>query len=137
MIPSFANFSFNKAARPGKIFRMVKVTRANDHDLLIKLPAFNPVRDVTAPKESTDLQLNFFIVVLPFKGQEQKTLLTTNLDVPYIDKLLPTYETIIPDVTGPGGLALAFMEMRHVRGNEMAIDRMRWKPMGIVGSLYN
>jgi len=50
---------------------------------------------------------------------------------------LPAYETIVPQLTGPGNLALALMAMRYARGNEIAINQMRWKPMGIVESFYN
>jgi hypothetical protein len=137
MIPSFAHFSFNKAARPGKIFRMVQVSRADEFDLLIQLPAFNPLRDVTAPKGTSRLQFQFTAAVLSFNDPAKNKCLSADWSISYEDKIMPYHQMTLPGLTTTQALVLIVMGMRYVRGNKTLIDQMRWKPGEIVGSFYN
>lgn len=137
MIPFFKHFSFNKAATLGKLFRMVNVSRVNEHGLLLQLPAFNPVRDVFAPKETNSLQLQFTAAALSFDSQVPNKCVSTDWRIPYEDKILPLHEIILPGLTAPQSLALMVMGIRYYRGNQIMIDQIRWKPVGIVGSFYN
>lgn len=136
-ISFFEDFSFNKAATLGKLFRMVNVSRVNEQGLLLQLPAFNPVRDVPAPKETSSLQLQFTAATLSFDDQVPNKCICTDWHIPYEDKIVPLHEIILPGLTVPQSLALMVMGIRYYRGNQTMIDQMRWKPMGIVGSFYN
>jgi len=136
-IPSFAGFSFNTAARPGKLFRMVNISRVNERDLLIQMPAFNPLRDVTAPKETSRLQITFRVAVLCFNDPAQNKCISAGWSIPYEDKTVPVSEIILPELTSPQSLVIVVMGIQYYRGNETRIDQMRWKPVGIVGSFYN
>jgi hypothetical protein len=136
-IPFFKNFRFNKAATPGKLFRIVNVSRTNENDLLIQLAAFNPSRDVTAPKGTGSLQLRLSAAVLSFKDLAQNKFVSVNWSVPYEDKTVPLSEFILPALTSAQSLVLVVIGIQHCRGNETMIDQMRWKPVGIVGSFYN
>jgi len=136
-IPFFKNFRFNKSATPGKLFRIVNVSRTNENDLLIQLPAFNPLRDVTAPKGTISLQLTLTAAVLSFKDPVQNKCVSVNWSIPYEDKTVPLSEIILPELTSPQSLVLVVMGTKYYRGNETMIDQMRWKPVGIVGSFYN
>lgn len=136
MIPFFNDLSFNKAATPGKLFRIIKVNRVNDSDLLLELPAFNPAKEVTAPKGTTRLQLKLTTAVLSFRDQAQNKCVSADWHVPYEDKTMPLHEIILPELTVSQSLVVIVMGMRYYR-NENLIDQMRWKPMVIVGSFYN
>lgn len=137
MIPSFAEFSFNKAARPGKIFRRVKISRVNSDGLLIQLPAFNPLQDVTAPKGTSRLKMQFTAAVISFNDPAQNKCVSEDWSVPYEDKMTPQQQIILPDMTIALALVLIVMGIRYYRGNETMIDQMRWKPTEVVGSFYN
>jgi hypothetical protein len=136
-IPYFENFSFNKAATLGKLFRIVNVNRANESDLLIQLPAFNPLREVTAPKGTSRLQLQFIATVLSFSDNAQNKCVSTEWSVPYEDKMVPLHEMILPELVNVQSLVLVALGMRYYSGNETVIDQMRWKPVGIMTSFYN
>ncbi len=136
-IPFFEDFSFNKSATLGRLFRVVKVNRAIDDSLLIQMPAFNPLRDVSAPKETSSLQLQFTAATLSFDDQVPGKCVSIDWRIPYEDKIVPLHEVILPGLTAPRSLALMVMGIRYYRGNQIMIDQMRWKPMGIVGSFYN
>jgi hypothetical protein len=137
MMPFFKDFSFNKAAILGKLFRVINVNRLSESDLLIELPAFNPAKEVTAPKGTTRLQLTLTAAVLSFKEQAQNKCVSADWYVPYEDKIIPLREMILPGLTVSQSLVLVVLEIRYYRGNETLIDQMRWKPVGIVGSFYN
>jgi hypothetical protein len=105
--------------------------------LLIQLPAFNPLRDVTAPKGTRRLQLQFTAAVLSFSDQVQNKCVSANWKVSYEDKMISPYESVSPGLTSPQSLVIIAMGIKYYRGNETMIDQMRWKPAGIVGSFYN
>ncbi len=136
-IPYFHDFSFNKAGTRGKIFRVVNVSRANDCGVSVQLPAFNPLRNVTAPKGTVSLQLEFAAAVLSFSDEAQNKCVSYGWSVPYEDKMVPIHEVILPELTNTQSLVLVLMGMKYYRGNETMIDQMRFKPLGIVGSFYN
>jgi hypothetical protein len=137
MIPSFKDFSFNKASTLGKLFQIVHISRATESGLLIKLPAFNPLRDVTAPKGTSRLQLQFTAAVLSFSNPVQNKCVSVDWNVSYENKTIPLSETVLPGLTFPQSLVLLVMGIQYYRGNETMINQMRWKPVGIVGSFYN
>lgn len=105
--------------------------------MLIELPAFNPAKEVAAPKGTTGLQLTFTAAVLSFTDQAQNKCVSVDCHVPYEDKMIPLHEIILPELTGSQSLVVIIMGMRYYRSDENVIDQMRWKLMVVVGSFYN
>ena len=93
--------------------------------MLIELPAFNPAKEVTAPKGTTGLQLTFTAAVLSFSDQAQNKCVSADCHVPYEDKMMPLHEFILPELTGCRSLVVIIMGMRYYTGNENLIDQMR------------
>lgn len=136
-ISAFQELSFNKAARPGSLFRMVKVERFAENDVLIQFPAFNPLAHVTAPKGTGIIQINLNAAVLSFLDIAKSKCERSNWRITYEDKELNLPDIILPQVTASKSLVLLVMGIEYFRANESKIDQMRWKPMEIVGSFYN
>lgn len=139
VMPAFETFSFNKEARPGKLFRLVNVTRAGGHDISICLPAFNPARDVTAPAGTRHLGVEFMAVIIPFNGSKQADCAGANIAIPYTDVPVPAQQIQLADITSVESLVLIIMTMKYYKdeSNMTPINQVRWKPAVIVNSFYN
>jgi hypothetical protein len=138
-LTSFIDFSFNKEARPGKVFKAVKASRFNENDLLVQLPEINPARDITAPKDTVKVELTFMTAALSFDNENHQGVFTANITLPYTESIIPAQEILLKDATGLRCLTLIAMSMRFYKSaNEgLPINQNRWKPTLIVGSFYN
>ena len=132
-----AAFKVHKELGPGLLERVYEACFCYEPDLLIQLPAFNPLRDVTAPKGTSGFQLQFTAAVLSFNDPAQNKCLSPDWSVSYEDKIMPYHQMTLPGLTTTQALVLIVMGMRYYRGNKTPIDQMWWKPVEIVGSFYN
>ena len=135
----FEEFSFNPAARLGKLYSIVEASRTNSSDVLISLPAFNPLQDVTAPRGTQRLGVEVMAVTLPFSSTEQANCAGAKIMIPYTDAEVPAQQIQIAGVTGLKSLVLITMTVRYYKSENstVPINQVRWKPLSIVGSFYN
>ena len=138
-LPAFDAFSFNKKATPGKLYRIVSVSRATGNDLLIKLPGLNPALDLAAPDDTRHLGIQFMAVVLEVDRPGEAKAIRATITIPYEDATMPAQEILLPGVTGLECLALVAMAVRYYKSGDetMPVNQVRWKPVAIVGSFYN
>jgi hypothetical protein len=139
MLPSFMSFSFNKEARPGKVFKEVTVQRGIDGDLLVQIPSLNAAGDITAPKGTVQVGITFMAAVLPFDDEKERKVIAIDVTLPYIQSTITAQEILLPGVTHLHCLSLVAMSMRFYKtANEgLPINQIRWQPTVIVGSFYN
>ncbi len=138
-LPEFKDFTFNKEAAPGKLYRVVMLSRANDSDLLIKLPGLNPARDLTAPRGTRHLGIQFMAAVVTVDMPGGAKCIEASISLPYDDVTVPAQEILLTDVTGLECLVLVVMAVRYYKSGDetMPVNQVRWKPTAIVGSFYN
>lgn len=138
-LPYFQWFSFNKKAVLGKVFRRVMITREGDNNLVVTIPSFNPLKDVTAPRGTASAGLRLMAVALPLDNPEGAFELQTNISLPYDNLVLPQQEVMLEGLTGPKTLVTISVALYFYRSPDesLPIQQMRWLPAGITGSFYN
>ena len=138
-LPSFDNLSFNKDSYPGKVFKVVTVTRVDESDLLIRIPALHTAADISAPAGTVRLGITFMATVLPFTGELEQKVIAADVFLPYTESKSAPQEILLPGVTGLHCLTLVAMSMRFYKSNNesLPVNQKRWKQTVVVGSFYN
>ena len=138
-LPSFDNLSFNKDSYPGKVFKAVTVTRVDESDLLIRLPALRTAADIAAPAGTVRLGISFMAAVLPFNDEMEQKVIAADIFLPYTESKSAPQEILLPTVTGLHCLTLVVMSMRFYKSNNesLPVNQKRWKQTVVIGSFYN
>jgi len=139
-IPFFNGLSLNEKSDLSQFLRFpVTVSRSADGQVLLHLPAFDPVKQIKAPAGTTIFYLEIALAGLSIENPAQQEVFQTELAIPYIAGILPAQDIRLQLATMPGRLLIVAIALQYFTGNTMyqGTSQLRWRPAGIVGSFYN
>jgi hypothetical protein len=139
-IPFFNGLSLNEKNELKQFLRFpVSVNRTGDGQLLLHLPAFDPVDQIKAPADTRLLYLKIAVVGVGMGNPDQQETFQTELAVPYIAWIFPAQDIRLQLATMPGRLVIVTIALQYFTGNtvEQIASQLPWKPTGIVGSFFN
>jgi hypothetical protein len=141
VLPFITGFQFNTESDLDAICKIgIRVTRTLTGKISLVVPSFIPVAKIVAPADTKTLQLSITVAGHNFQTKNiiGRYLYPINLD--YDDNIFPAAEIEVPFSTGAGNLIIvaAAINYKAIRkGSLIKVNDMRWRPMGIIGAMYN
>ena len=136
----FNGFSFNEKTELGQLLRLpIIVSRAGNGQLLLHIPAVNPVENIRAPVNTSEVLIQVMAASLQIDNPSKQDSVQSQLSIKYISGVMPTADISLPLFTAKGRLSVVAIALQYYEGDheKVLVNKLPWKPAGIVGSFYN
>jgi hypothetical protein len=135
-------FQFNEqTSLNARLKLLLSVTRTVDNTLLLSVPAFDPVKAISAPANTVRIELCIVACSCDMNnGVYSLEKCGAKMDVDYASELVPAQQLAFPVKATRGHLSVVMVVLKYTinrKGNLVETNDMRWMPAGIVNALYN
>ena len=135
-LDAFHELSFNEKRELPEFLRVpVSVTRNADNLFELHIAEFDAVRDIKAPRYTSEISLQIMIASLKMADPTVFDCKETELVIPYTNETLPARQYVLPVSAHAGQLTIIALALHYKTGQQT--EKINWKPAGIVGSFYN
>lgn len=135
-VDAFQQLSFNEKRELSEFLRVpISVTRNADNQFELHIAEFDAVRDIKAPRYTSEISLQIMIASLQMADPTVFDCKETTLVIPYTNETLPARQYALPITAHAGQLTIVALAVHYKTGEQT--ENIHWKPAGIVGSFYN
>lgn len=135
-IHAFNHLSFNEKRELQEFFRIpIIVIRNADNHFEMQIAEFDPLSDLKAPENTSEISLQIMIASLNMENPSVVDCKETMLIIPYRRETLPARQCMLPIAADEGQLTIIALALHYTTAGQ--IEKNDWKPAGIVGSFYN
>ena len=139
-ISFFKGLSFNEKNELSRFLKFtVKAGRLASGQLVLNLPAIDPVQQIKSPEGTTSINIYIGVASLELDNVTAQDYWQGQLTIQNIPDLLPAQKITLPVDPGTDKLLIVVIALQYDKefsAHHLA-DRLPWKPAGIVGSFYN
>lgn len=137
-LPYLSGFSFNNACDfGGRVKVKPAVSRPNNHELLLQLPAFIPEQAFTAPAGTALVEYCIIVAACNLLQANQAALKATQLlSFAYNDVTVPAQQYSLPMLSTDGSLLLTVASVRFLNSAGQLIEKLNYLPAEVVDARY-
>ena len=140
-LPYFNDLSLNEKNELSSFLRVpISISRTGDNELFLQIPAFDAVKQIKAPENTTEVILQIMIAAIAMKEPSFMHCKETSVVIPYKSGELHEQLIPLPLVTKEGQLTVISLAIHYTSGTTGTTERAKgaaWKPAGVVGSFFN
>lgn len=137
-LPYLIGFSFNTAIEfNSRVKIKVVVSRPNNDELLLQLPAFKPANAFTAPAGTAMVEYCITAAACNLLQANQAAIKATQLlSFAYNDVTVPAQQYSLPMPVNAGSLLLTVASVRFLKADGQLIDKVNYLPAEVVDARY-
>ena len=137
-LPYLQYFQFNNRCSLTEHCKIpITVTKVNDIQIEIGLPAFTPVKSITAPAHTISVECIVTAASCALKTRKANGSDTTQFTIPYTTDLVPSTLLSLTLPMNGGDLVLVTMALKYTIGDGYGkSNNLLFMPCGIVSAMY-